>query len=186
MPKPDPRKSRLELIADDVHAALADSSVKQLFGREALKEHAQRRRIVWLHAPSTIVPAEQASGDLLGESEQDGTRFTALWQRIEQAELNIYAEHDGAVDRLFEAVLKAIGRVAPTARFGGYAWPSDLPNEAGINQRQPWIALRVGFPLTVVEDAPEMVIVTGEDHDCGIIQSITDPFPPEGGFPDEE
>lgn len=192
MATPDAAKSRLELLAEATHEALGDKTVKLLFGRENLKGHEKLRRIIWCHAPSSIEKADHTSGRVEGfetnaGGNSVGKRFRSFWLRIENAEIHIYAENDGATDRLFEALLNAIANVAPDARMSaGYVWPSDLPNEAGHNQRQPWIVLRCGFPLNVVEEEKQLFVVTGQEHDCGIITNLTDPFPPEGGFPVEE
>ena len=188
MSTPDSAKSRLELLAELVHEALGDQKFKPLFGREYLKAHEQRRRIVWCHAPSSIARPDRTGHTLVG-SDVNGQRQRAIWTRTENAEIHLFANDDGDLDApqvgLFDRFLVAIEKAIPKVSFNGYAWPSDLPSEAGHNQRQPWIVLRVSLPMPVTDERAQLFTVTGETHDCGIITDVSAPFPPATPFPDE-
>jgi hypothetical protein len=182
-------KPRLELLAEAAHAALGDSSIKLLFGRKHLTDHEQRRRIVWLHAPSSIAKPDRTGHTLVG-TDVNGQRMRAAWMRSENAEIHIFAEDAGKLDApntgLFDRFLVALEEADPRVQFNGYSWPSDAPQEAGHTQRQPWIRLLASFRFPVTDQRNQLVVVTAETHECGIITDIEAPFPPTTPFPDEE
>jgi hypothetical protein len=169
--------SRFELFSERVHAQLNDPTVVRLVGRKNLAAHEQARRIVWIHAPSTVDRPSQAGGKVVGSS-TTGTRQQAVWMRLENAEVHVFAETEELVDQLFDNVLAAIDLAIPRVRLDGYVWVTEQEGQAGLTLWQPAIMFRCAFRLPVMDERKQLAPITAQEHECSLITDATAPFPP--------
>jgi hypothetical protein len=170
--------SRFEQAAIRVHQELADPTVARLMGRKYLSTGQQARRIVWVHAPSTVDLPQQAGGELV-----NGQRRRIFWDRLENAEIHVFAETEGLTDQLFDNLLGAMARAITRLRMDSYTWPNDEEGQAGFNERQWGIVLRCAIRLQVSDERKQLKSIEAVEHNCQLITDDT-PFDPEPAPPD--
>lgn len=172
--------SRMEVVSRLVHQTLNDSSVKNVWGATGLAQWDQKRRVVWVRAPSIITEPSQAGGRIQGgeasggngegSSGQKGTsRWRATRIRQQTMDLHIYAEHELAVDALLDAVIAAIDLSCPQVKYVSENWTSESPENAGHTHR-PKVVLQAIFRLTVADEVKPLQAVIDQAHECGLLR----------------
>jgi hypothetical protein len=160
--------SRLEMLTLAIHARLGDDSVVRLFGRAAMSEHAELRRVVWIPMPSQIDDAHQAGGRLVAG--QPDRRVVSRRVRVAHVEAYGYAEDDETTDALLDDLIAAIDLTAPQTRFIGYDYPQHHENVDGATLRSSCFVLRMSFRFPVPEEISALKPIASATDVCGTTQ----------------
>lgn len=115
---------------------------------DALNEHAQRRRIVWVAVGGQVVPPHPGRAGPVKVGEVSST--IAPYDRRESVDVHLYAETLDATDALLDAVVVALNRVLGTCR-PTYRWATQEADASGRQLRSHKVVLRLTLHFPVIE-----------------------------------
>lgn len=174
--------NRTEAITVEIHDELADSRTARFFGRNALSEHAQARRIVWVPTVFSTQPPRESGRDFLdGDVAHGIPRQTVVMcaDRAQTIEAHIFAPTE--VEKLLDATIAAIHRVLLPWRLDGAVqgkWVSEERDTAGKTLRTDKVVLAFRVLLDVPEETRLIATVKdtattyGDGDDAGTVTSI--------------
>lgn len=164
--------TRLATFAAEVHAYLVTQGVTitQRGEIEALQQHDELARIVWLTAGGTVGEPRQAGG--ASPTSGAANRNRACRTRIERCEAHMFAANREEAETLLDAVIAAIHELNEDTEFGGYVYPQEEDRaKSGRVLRAHEVVLVFNLRLPVSAEIAPLVTITGVTDVCGTIQA---------------
>ena len=165
--------SRIQTLADRVHARLNDATVKQVVGERNRGRNDQRRRIHWYRSSGEIISAKTAGGTVDSDGDDvTGQRVDSVWTRLEMVTCLVFAESEDSMETLLDNLITAIDQSerAPAVEWEGYEWSSTTKDE--FSKRIPMIELTFSIRLPVADAIKQLVEITDEELTCEIDEDL--------------
>jgi hypothetical protein len=163
--------TRLSGFAAEVHAYLVTQGVTitQRDEIEALQQHDEKVRIVWLTPGGRVAVPRQAGGAL--PSSGAANRNRACRTREERVEVHIFGADREEAESLMDRVIAAIHELAPDTEFSDYVYPQEGQRaKSGRVLRAHECVLIFDLRLPVSAEIAPLRTITGVTDICGTIQ----------------
>lgn len=172
--------TQIRLAVEAIHEQLNDPTVLLQFGRAAIDENTQRRRIVWVRPGGTAEPPSRAGGMYRSPQEAatenlpttgapaatpNGNRVQFCYEPVDTVLAHLYAESDATLERLFYNLLAATKKACGhLVQPGLYVWPYETDGSSGLGKRQPKLVLNLTFRFAAPDEVAGLFIVLSEQH----------------------
>lgn len=160
-------RTRLQRIAEQVHADLDEPTIRAEHDRVAVAKHNQLRRIVWLTEGGTGEAAHQAGGR--PRCDKPDVRVVSTWLRVETAQAHIYAEDRATCEQILDRVIAALDEVCGPSFSGfSYRWVTEEQPNAGVTLRASKCILSFQLRMPVAVETQTLHPLPPAETDYGI------------------